>query len=283
MFMWLARLVIVALLTLATSLSASTPINADGPNQQPPRQPLSPRLQVLGQLKAQVAAEYAAHKRAGGTPQEFAQRSAELGLALNGGKPLPSRTNASAGAPGTDAYSESRRLYPGWQLQINDWYCGPAAGWVAMNWLGAPNNHFGAAMNQPNLGTWYWLETDTYTATPLGENWRKTLNGWVDGTNAGFYLVAWSPSATQVADFTSYDIDSNYIPILDIQMSQTNGYLHFGYQAYGVVQHYVAGSGYSSWGSSINYIDPWGAVQPGERVASASSFSSMMRSHGMVW
>lgn len=231
-------------------------------------------------MKAQVAAAYAAHKRAGGSPAEFASEFAALDLLLNGGKPLASGRSAPAS---TDAYYPSNMLYPGWQLQINNWYCGPAAGWVAMNWVGAPNNHFGAPMNQPNLGTWYWLETDTYTATPLGENWLRTLNGWVDGTSDGWYLVAWSPTSTQVADFSSLNIDGSHIPVLDIEMSGTNGYLHSGYVAYGTVQHYVAGSGYSDWGSTINYIDPWGAVQPGERANTASLFSSLMRNHGIVW
>lgn len=281
------RLVVAAGTVLLIVAAYPTPASADGPNPQPPREELSAQNQQLEAIKAQVAVDYAAHKRAGGSIDEFAPQFAALGLALNGGQPLVNtapRSSAAATAPDSASSTyPSNYLFPAWQYQIEDWYCGPAAAWVAWAWLGAPNNYLGIAMTQENMAPWAWLQTDTYGATPLGENWRKTLNAWVDGTNDGFYILKWAPTPTQVANNTALDIDMNYVPILDIEMSTTNGYLHSGYTAYGTVQHYVAGSGYSDYGNTVNYIDPWGVVQPGERENSASLFSSLMRNHGMVY
>jgi Peptidase_C39 like family len=283
------------LIALTALLFGGAPASADGPVPQSDREPLSDLERARADDKSAVAKRYAAHKRAGGTYDQFKTEILALELRLNGGLPLPggvSDPNRRGGPkpghlkPSASHYGSYQNYLtptPTWQYQQTNYYCGPASAWIALTRAGAGNSYLGQSLTQGNLAASGWLNTSSSSGTGLGANWTWTLNGWSDGTSSGWYVVDWAPSSNDVEVQVQLNIDNGFVPVLDVWMNATYGYLHSGYQAYGQVWHYVAGYGYHAYGYNVYYIDPWSVVQPGPQSDTAVLFASLMQSHGMIW
>lgn len=240
----------------------------------------SPEGLAASAFKSAFFAGYYEHRKAGGTLADFkdlAPLSRRLGIEVVAPMAYP--------AP---YYSNVLYPYPQYEAQINDWYCGPASAWVAMKHRGIGNNHFGAPLTQQNLGTWYWLETDTYKQTPRGENWRRTLNGWVDGTNDGWYAVhtygGYAPAADVASKFAS-DIDLSFAPVMNVLMNSSRGWLQgwkgLGYQ---FSEHYVPGFGYNQYGDFLHYVEVFGRATPGYKWSETKeTFATLVGGYGMIW
>jgi hypothetical protein len=226
---------------------------------------------------------YYEYRKAGGDPAAFKEISS-LEDAINAGEPF--NISVPVAYPAA-SMARSLNPLPSYQAQINNYYCGPASAWVAMTHRGIGSNHFGASLNQPNLGTWYWLETDTYTATPRGENWRKTLNGWVDGTNDGWYVVhsygSYAPAEDVASKFAS-NIDNSYAPVLNIWMNSSRGYLPGWTSGWGEVRHYVPGFGYAQYGDYLHYVEVFQPVGLGRKYnITKEFFAGILGGKGMIW
>lgn len=274
-------------LALTFSLAAPLHANADdfnggGTNAEPQTENQIYR----SALKSQVAATYLAHRKAGGTPANFpAEQIALLERELNDGEPLDLSINAQY----PSNYPSGSLGSPAYQEQINECFCGPASAWMALKHRGAGNNHFGAALNQDNLSTWYWLETDQACpgeGTPRGTNWEHTLNSWVDATDDGWYLL--TPydyaDAADVAGKVVVNIDYGYAPVFNIWMNTSRGYLPGWSSAYGEVKHYVPGRGYTSYGDYFNYIEVFAPVTSGYKNGiTKERFAGILSNMGIIW
>jgi len=88
----------------------------------------------------------------------------------------------------------SKSLSPiSYQEQANDYYCGPASGWVVNKYVGnkyygTTSSYKGESLTQQNLALAAYLATTT-DGTGLGTNWMRGLNKWWDGTEAGWYAL----------------------------------------------------------------------------------------------
>lgn len=243
--------------------------------------PLSATSQLADAQKSGFFEGYYAYRKAGGLPTGFKDPQALDGI-LNGGSPL--NLSLTMAYP---ANSPAKSLpSPQFQAQQNDYYCGPASAWVAMTHLGIGNNHFGAPLTQSNLGTWYWLETDVGLQTPRGENWRKTLNGWVTGSSNGWYVVHSYGSfaaAEDVASKFTANIDHSYAPIMNVWMTPGRGMLP-GWQNYTDVKHYVPGFGYAQYGDYLHYVEVFTPATLGYKYnITKEAFSRIVASYGMIW
>lgn len=243
--------------------------------------PLSAAGAARNATKSEIATAYLAYRKSGGMPADFPdlQRLQDI---FNDGRPLELVVPAAYPAQ----YSSNSLGSPSYQAQINDWYCGPASAWVAMTHLGIGNNHFGASLTQSNLGTWYWLETDTGQQTPRGENWRKTLNGWVDATNDGWYEVqtygSWADAADVASKF-ALNIDANHAPVMNVWMTAARGRLP-GWGTYADVKHYVPGLGYGQYGDYLHYVEVFATVGAGYKYdITKEFFAGIVASYGMIW
>lgn len=232
-------------------------------------------------MKSQFADGYYEHRKAGGTLHNFKPMRL-LVEALGASSEVVMPQAYPAAYP-----SLSLSPTPTFQNQINNYYCGPASAWVAMTYKGIGNNHFGAPLTQPNLGTWYWLETDVGQQTPRGENWRKTLNGWVDGTNDGWYVASniGSVDPPLVASRFSIDIEVNYAPIMNVFMTVSRGFLpSWEGDGYDNVAHYVPGYGYAQYGDFLHYIEVFGPVGSGYYTnVTKEKFAQLVAGYGMIW
>jgi hypothetical protein len=285
----------VRLLALAVSLVAmafgAAPAAADGNVPQPPPQPLTAAEMVRLGIKSEVAKTYAEFKLAGGTPAQFAPQLAELEYRLNGGKPLlggvtsPTSQNSSA-APASA--SEQANIWPTFATQEYGWWCGPADAWMTLNYKYPSAPSFdGDALNQTGVADIQWLGTSYPAGTGYGANWTTTLNAWMDGDPAGWYLRENSPTATLIGEHVSFDVDASWASVLDVQMNSSRGYLT-GFtaaegDANGNIWHYVTATGYSGYGSVIGYLDPSPLGANGYSYANATQFATLMSGYGMIW
>jgi hypothetical protein len=185
-------------------------------------------------------------------------------------------------------------LAPQYQAQATNCWCGPASAWVALKYMGAGNNYFGADLWQSNLATSFWLNTDptpcdaqhTNVGTPRGSNWTKTLNSWTDGTEAGWYVLQNYnyADAADVASKVTLDIDYNYIPVFNVRMNSTRGYLPGWSAVYGDVYHYVPGFGYNQYGDYFDYVEVFQPVGLGYKYnVTKELFASILSYMGLVW
>ena len=236
---------------------------------------------LASKLKSEFFAGYYAHRKAGGTLADFKDLTA-LDDILNGGVPL--ELSVAMAYP---AESSAMSLpSPQYQAQTNDYYCGPASAWVALKHLGMGNNYWGASLIQSNLATDYWLRTDTFLQTPRENNWRMTLNGWVDRTEEGWYLVhtygSFAP-AEDVASKFAANIDGYHAPIMNVWMTTTRGKLP-GWQNYSDVKHYVPGFGYAQYGDYLHYVEVFNPATLGYKYnITKELFASIVASYGMIW
>jgi len=279
---------IAAAVVLASLGLSASPASADGPVAQPPPSPLTIDEQLRATDKDQVASQYAEHRRSGGTLTGFSPSVAALELRLNGGAAIiggvtsagPNRSPQAS----PDAASESVYTYPAYQIQEHDYHCGPANAWIAMQWKALGNSYRGEAITQDNVGLPFWLNTLDPAGTGFGSNWTKTLNAWTDGTEDGWYVRLGSPSAAQVTNDGSLDLDFNWLPIFDIYMNQSRGFLPGYAGKYSDVWHYVTEMGYSQYGAAVHYVDTFSNGSPGYNYnIGASTFASLMSGYGMIW
>lgn len=282
------RLRLAPLAFIVASFAMSGPVLADdynGGGKDAP--PLTPQQLYLSELKSNVASAYLAHRKAGGSPADFPQEEiASLENALNGGQPF----SVSVPASYPSAYSYNQLSSVVWQAQINDCFCGPASAYMALASRGTGNNYFGAALDQNNLSTSYWLQTDQNcpgNGTPRTTNWRFTLNGWVDNTADGWYLLTnyGYADAADVATKVVMDVDYGYAPVFNIWMSNSRGWLQGWSDVYGPnIYHYVPGYGYTGYGDYFSYVEVWGQVTAGAKWGTTKeTFASILSSMGLVW
>jgi hypothetical protein len=284
------RHLIISITAIAITAVAAAPVQADGPREfngggKEPT-PQTPHELYLSALKSDFATAYLAHRKAGGSPADFpAEELATLERELNDGQsfgivlPASYPSNFYSNALGSPAYQE----------QINGCYCGPASAWMALAHTGAGNNYFGAELNQPNLATSFWLNTDPNcpgNGTGRGSNWTHTLNSWVDGTDAGWYLLTnygYADAADVASKFVT-DIDYNFAPVMNIHMNSARGYLPGWSAGWGDVWHYVPGFGYSQYGDYLNYVEVFGPVTSGYKYGVTKElFASILTDMGILW
>lgn len=273
-------LVIVLSLFAAGTASADDGLIFNGGGQP---QPLSPDQNQRNQTKSAIALQYFAHIRAGGTLANFPIDPSVLEHALNNGQPF------HPGGVSTYAYPApyySHVLAPSYQAQETNYYCGPASAWVALKYQGAGNNYFGATLIQSNLATSFWLNTSSSSGTPLGSNWTHTLNSWTDGSDAGWYTLQTYPTYADAADVASkvaFDIDNLFIPVMDVYMNATRGYLP-GWSGYTEVWHYLPAMGYNRYGDYLDYVEVFQPVGLGPKYdVTKELWASIVKGYGIVW
>lgn len=161
--------------------------------------------------------------------------------------------------------------------QETSYWCGPASAYMVLAYKGAwtdpsdPNRSLSQLHLSEDLGT-------TESGTDLN-NVPGVLNHW---TSTGYYINSWSPSTSDVLDYTRTDYANNYPLIYDAHMSDQNGYLE-GYSE--EIWHYVAGDGYDLTDQTVHYYDPNGRNQAayGDHWIPASTMSGVMSDLGMTW
>lgn len=242
-------------------------------------------------MKDGVAASYVQLIKAGMPISDFDAQVEQLERNLTGGSLVPygytlTGQARQSGTAGTLSDYPAHSLGAAYQLQSTDYWCGPASGWIVMNWLGyGASAYNGNALNQTNLASGTWMNT-TSGGTNLGDDpWRKTLNGWTSPTQsqAGWYIINWGPAASTISSDLAFDIDHYYVLIYDVHMSAAHGKLP-GYSGYTEAWHYVAGNGYSNYGALTDWIDPFTGGSPGYNYAyDVNLLVPMMSDFGMIW
>jgi hypothetical protein len=281
----IARILTIPLvLLILAAMSAS--VSADGPVTQPSPSPLTAAQLLRAADKAQVAQKYLEVKRSGGSSVDFSGEIAALEARLNDGQPIPRRVNAQ---PDRVMSGEQGRIYPTWNLQEYWWWCGPANGWIAVNYMyDGLDSVNGDLLTQTSLSHSEWLNTQS-NGTGLGWNWTHTLNAWRDGTDAGWWEIQGSPTAGQIGSFVSLDVDNFYVSVLDVKMSVSRGYLTGYTSAEGDtttehnIWHYVSATGYTGYGAVIGYLDTSSIGSPGYNTNNATFFATLTNGYGLIW
>jgi hypothetical protein len=282
-----------ALLTIAILLVMSSPVAGDDGigGRQSVSAPTAEDLR-LSAMKHAYAVAYGASRRAGNSVAAFDAQVAELEMRLAGGAlpadgyttRLASRSSTGASGPMVaDSNYETHHLAPYYQTQSTQYWCGPASAWNVLYYHATGNSWRGEELTQENLANSNWLNT-TQQGTNLGDDpWRKTLNGWTDGTSDGWYLITWAPSASVIANDLAFDVDHYYLLIYDVYMSAGTGKMP-GYSGYTEVWHYIAGTGYSNYGNNTDWLDPFTGGSPGLNYDyPVTNLVPMMGSYGMIW
>lgn len=284
-------LVAFTVAVMATAVMA-TPAAADGNVPQPPPQALTAGEITRLDIKSEVANTYAQFRRAGGTRAQFPSSVAELESKLNDGKPLiggvTDPTHSSAPASAQSNY-EQNNIWPAFASQQYWYFCGPADAWMTLNWKYPGHASFdGDPLTQTAVADIQWLGTTNPAGTGYGANWTTTLNAWMDGDPAGYYIRADSPSATQIGNNVSFDVDYGWASVLDVLMNNSHGGYLPGFtaaegDANGNIWHYVTATGYSGYGAVIGYLDPSPLGANGYAYANATQFQTLMGGYGMIW
>lgn len=286
----LLTLVLVGILGSQTYPAAAQG-NGDGPQAADPPTAADHRVNAD---KLRVAKQFMKHRLSNGSIEAFAPQIEALERRLNGGQPIDGGVTSPRGRSGQggiviQSHTADAYTYPAYQLQINNWYCGPASAWAALAWKGYGNSYLGQSLTQSNLASSGWLNTincpNNPCGTGFGTNWTHTLNAWGDGTDAGWYARYVAPSAATVEYAIHVDLNFNWLPVFDVYMNSTRGFLPGYSPTYTEVWHYVVGMGYSNYGQLIHWVDPWSAISPGYNYnLASSSWSSLMGSpYGMIW
>jgi hypothetical protein len=281
----------VALFAIAVSMTSGMSASADGGTFNGggrDSQPLTRSEIQKNDFKSSFAVKYLAHLKSGGTAANFPGGLKSLERLLNDGQPFDTAATQGEVTPlAYPASNLSKSLFPQYQAQETPYFCGPASAWVALKWLSAGNSYSGnLTLNQTNLGSSSWLNTNNPNGTGRGSNWTHTLNSWKDGTDSGWYIVAnfgASASATDVASKFATDIDLDYVPVMNVYMTPSRGLLP-GWQSYTEVWHYVPGRGYSQYGDYLDYIEVFQPVGLGPKYnITKEFFAAIVSSYGMIW
>jgi hypothetical protein len=156
---------ILALILVAVLGSYPNPAAAQGGRDGPQAaDPPTPAEQRINADKLRVAKAFMKHHRADGTIEAFAPQIEALERRLNDGVPITGGVTSPRGHSGNggitiQSHTADAYTYPAYQLQSNDYYCGPASAWAALAWKSAGNSYLGQSLTQGNLASSGWLNT----------------------------------------------------------------------------------------------------------------------------
>ena len=268
--------------------------------------PLPPAMAAILAQKRQLATEFA-HVRAG-----LADRAAfetHFAAFLSSLNDDPSRsigvatTSTTLGGGKTAsllAYPTAKYLNVTESAQANTYYCGPAAGYALLGFLGPSTSAYfdQLTLSQGSLATDNYFETDRWGNTPLTSGLKafpvpQALNRWRQGTDAGYYeAVTWGSvnTATFINDL-QIDIYAGY-PLLG-NANEVAGSPHLvGHPTDQNIQHWMAIYGYSSNGDNTSYADSvagttfwsWsGSVPAYSGYTTSTLVTSMLAGMGYIW
>jgi hypothetical protein len=152
--------------------------------------------------------------------------------------------------------------------QANSYYCGPAAAYEALRYLGGSTGPGGESLTQPHLAakcSTGYLCTNSLTETPwyVGSSYpdeagypmtsamnRWTGSSWYDTTKGTTYSEAVYES------LLVFDIDHTHPVVINIveQKSTTTPHLP-GHPKDRVIGHWISASGYDDYGNLTYYAD----------------------------
>lgn len=268
--------------------------------------PLPPAMAAILAQKRQLATEFAQVRSGLADRAAFETHFATFlsSLGEDPSRAIGVAKNSSALSGGKLAsllaYPTAMYLNVTQDSQATNFYCGPAAGYALLGFLGPSTSAYSdqLSLSQGSLATNNYFETDYWGETPLTGGLKafpvpQALNRWRQGTDAGYYeAVTWGAvnTATFINDL-QIDIYAGF-PLLG-NVSEVNGSPHLvGHPLDQNILHWMAIYGYSSNGDNTSYADSvagttfwyWSGDVPAYSGYTTSTLvTSMLAGMGYVW
>ncbi|HEX9044740.1 MAG TPA: C39 family peptidase [Candidatus Limnocylindrales bacterium] len=269
---------VVALVVVPVAL-ADGPYGNPDPNPNPG--PTAQEAAALAQ-KQQVATDYVLARKG-----LFPVAAAKAEMATIAGATAVVSPMASAG--GVLGMSQFPQQY--------NYYCGASASYSILRYRGATTGPRGESLSQTHLAAYCttgYLCTEADQGTPWYQSAAyphpvpSTLNTWAHST---WYMA--QDGATNFSTNLTFDIDNGYPLALNVYEKASSSTPHLvGHPTNIEIYHWVAASGYGSYGATTYYADPvhgssvsWaGSVPAYSYIASGSTgMSYMLATRGFVW
>jgi hypothetical protein len=170
--------------------------------------------------------------------------------------------------------------------QSTAYYCGPAAGYEIIRYLGGAgftSRYDGAALSQANLANSNHMKTDLNHST----DWATGL--FVTGVNRwrgiNYYVQVHAPSATLLPNVFTYSMDANGMPFSGDTVELLNG-SHYNGHPNQLIGHWITAYGYSMSGALGYWTDSSIPEFPNASPyfqAYSEVFSSFLQSNGIAY
>jgi hypothetical protein len=202
------------------------------------------------------------------------------------GAPIQKTSSPSAAvtpmAPTTDVILGVQQVN-----QTTAYYCGPAAGYEIIRYLGGAgftSRLDGSALSQANLANANHMNTDFYRSTDWARGQFVTgVNNW-RGVN--YYVQVHAPSATLLPNVFTYSMDANGMPFSGDTVEFVNSPHYNGHPINTLIGHWITAYGYSMSGAVGYWTDSSVPYFPGAAPyfqAYSDAFSSYLQSNGIAY
>ena len=135
--------------------------------------------------------------------------------------------------------------------QPNGYYCGPTAGYMVLQYLGANASASGTPLNVWNVASYM----GTTTAGTTASGFTGGMNGWL-GYHA--YTSIWYPSYDTVRNSIMNSFTTGYPTV--IQVYERRGGPHYNGHANVNLGHFMVVDGYNPATDAVYIADPWAGV-----------------------
>jgi Peptidase_C39 like family len=156
--------------------------------------------------------------------------------------------------------------------QTENFYCGPASGMVAIDYLNVgPSANDGSTLSQLHLANKNHMRTDQNGATHwYTRYWTWGVNQWIHHHNTGFYSQHARATGFAVQGFKKalrYDIDEFHpFGVSTVETSPEDTYNGHQYGSHQLIGHWITAYGYSNSTGTVYFADPattvWSTVAP---------------------
>ena len=171
--------------------------------------------------------------------------------------------------------------------QSTGYYCGPAAGYEIIRYLGGAgftSRYDGAALSQANIANANHMQTDINHSTDWVTGLFTTgVNRW-RGVN--YYVQVHAPSATLLPNVFTYSMDANGMPFSGDTVEFKYGAHYNQHPQDQLIGHWITAYGYSMSGALGYWADSSVPYFPGALPyfqAYSDAFSAYFQSNGIAY